>query len=281
MNAMETLWFIYNPRSRTADEALAEQIEEAFEKGGQPVARKLALGDDPLPGTADLEKAGVTLLVELSGDGSISSLASSLDGWNGTLLVLPGGTMNLLSKTLHGDATPLEIVERVLAGEARRQTVPIILHGDIIAYTGIIAGPTAAWGEVREDLRKGDIVSLGEDALHAVKATFDAPGVSIEGSNDAYPAIFLEPGEDALRLSAVRADHAGDLLAHGWAWLMGDFRKGPFTPLDDAAEVMLGSSGRRLGLLVDGEQMKTTEPALFQAGRSTLAFLATRTDSPV
>lgn len=277
---METLWFIYNPRSRTADDALAGQIEEAFEKGGQPVARKFALGDDPLPGTADLEQAGVTLLVELSGDGSISSLASSLDGWDGALLVLPGGTMNLLSKMLHGDATPLEIVERVLAGEARRQTVPIILHGDVMAYTGIIAGPTAVWGEVREDLRKGDIVGLGEDAVHAVKATFDAPGVSIEGSDEEYPAIFLEPGEDALRLSAVRADHAGDLLAHGWAWLMGDFRKGPFTPLDDAAEVTLSASGRRLGLLVDGEQMKTSEPALFRAGRSALAFLATRADSP-
>lgn len=275
---METLWFIYNPRSRTADEALARQIEDAFAKGGQPVARKLALGDDPLPAADDLREAGVTLLVELSGDGSINALASSLDGWEGALLVLPGGTMNLLSKTLHGDAAPLEIVERVLAGRCRRRTVPTIRHDGLIAYTGIIAGPTAAWGDVREDLRKGDLPALGQDAVHAVKATFDEPGVCVDGTEGDYPAIFIEPGEDALRVSAVRAAHAGDLLAHGWAWLMGDFRKGPFTPLEAAAEITLRSSGRRIELLVDGEQMKAGQPVTFSASRSTLEFVSTIAD---
>lgn len=272
---METIWLIYNPRSKTADEALVQKIEDAFAKAGKPIARKLELGEDGLPKASELREAGVTLLIELSGDGSINALASALDGWDGALLVLPGGTMNLLSKSLHGEATVPQIVERVLAGHVRRQTVPIILHDDFVAYTGIIAGPTAAWGDVREDLRKGDLAALGQDALHAVSATLEDPGVSVDGSADLYPAIFIEPGENALQISAVIADNAGHLLAHGWAWLMGDFRKGPFKPLDAADEVALSSSGRRLELLVDGEQMKAGEPAKFRAGRSGIAFLAT------
>lgn len=273
---MTGAWLVYNPRSRMADEALVGEIEAAFAGAGQPIARKVALGERALPGIAELRAAGATLLVELSGDGSINTLASALDGWEGTLLALPGGTMNLLSRSLHGEAAPLEIVARVLAGQARRHAVPTILHGDFIAYTGIIAGPTAAWGDVREDLRKGDLKALGEDALHAVSATFEAPGVGLDGSEARYPAIFIEPGETALKVSAVKADHPGHLLAHGWAWLMGDFRTGPFEPLGDAAEVSLCSSGRTLELLVDGEQMETEEPATFRSGRSGLAFLATR-----
>jgi hypothetical protein len=277
---METVWLIYNPRSKTADEALVQQIEDAFADVGKPIAHKLELGEDDLPTASDLQEAGVTLLVELSGDGSINALASELDGWDGALLVLPGGTMNLLSKSLHGEGAVLEIVERVLAGRVRRQTVPIILHEDLVAYTGIIAGPTAAWGDVREDLRKGDLTALGQDALHAVSATLEDPGVSVDGSADLYPAIFIEPGEDALQVSAVIADNAGHLLAHGWAWLMGDFRKGPFKPLEPADEIALSSSGRRLELLVDGEQMKVSEPAKFRAGRSGAEFLATRDEEP-
>lgn len=273
---METVWLIYNPRSRTADEALVQKIEDAFAHAGKPIARKIELGEDDLPKAGDLRAAGVTLLIELSGDGSINTLASSLDGWDGALLVLPGGTMNLLSRSLHGEATVLDIVDHVLAGHARRQTVPIILHEDLVAYTGIIAGPTAAWGDVREDLRNGDLAALGQDALHAVSATLEDPGVSVDGSADLYPAIFIEPGEDALQVSAVIADNAGHLLAHGWAWLMGDFRKGPFKPLEPAGEVALCSSGRRLELLVDGEQMKVGQPAKFRISWSGVEFLATR-----
>ncbi|HEY1124463.1 MAG TPA: diacylglycerol kinase family protein [Sphingobium sp.] len=277
---MEIIWLIYNPRSKTADETLVDQIADAFAQAGRPIRHRIELGETALPSVADLRRAGVTLLVELSGDGSINALASELDGWEGTLLVLPGGTMNLLSKALHGEASVPQIVERVLAGQARRQQVPVILHENFVAYTGIIAGPTAAWGDVREDLRKGDIVALGQDALHAVSATLEDPGVSVDGSAELYPAIFIEPGEDALQVSAVIAENAGHLLAHGWAWLMGDFRKGPFQPLDGADQIALCSSGRRLELLVDGEQMKASEPAIFRSGRSSIAFLATRQDDP-
>ncbi len=102
----------------------------------------------------------------------------------------------------------------------------------------------------------------------------------MDGSADLYPAIFIEPGEDALQVSAVIADNAGHLLAHGWAWLMGDFRNGPFKPLEPAAEIALRSSGRRLELLVDGEQMKVSEPAKFRTSRSGVEFLATRDEQP-
>lgn len=276
---METIWFIHNPRSRTANDGLVAEIEAAFAQAGRPVARTLALGDDPLPEQAELRAACVTLLVELSGDGSINALASRLDGWDGALLVLPGGTMNLLSRSLHGEATAQQIVARMLAGQARQTTVPTILHGEGIAYTGIVAGPTAAWGDVREDLRKGDLAALKDDSLTALSATLESPGVALDGAPERYPAIFIEPGEDGLQVSAVIADHAGHLLAHGWAWLMGDFRNGPFEQLDGAPEIALRASGPRLELLVDGEPMEADSPATFRSGRSGLAFIATREES--
>ena len=281
---MDIIWLIYNPRSRTADEALVAEIEAAFAQAGQPIKRRIELGDGDLPSVAELTDAGVTMLAALSGDGSISALASALDGWKGALLVLPGGTMNLLSRALHGDAPVLDIVARVTAGQGRRQTVPTIEHDGqnevITAYTGIVAGPTAAWGEVREDLRKGDLAALGQDAVNAVSATFQAPGVGLKDKGERYPALFLEPGEGVVQVSAVIVENPGHLLAHGWAWLMGDFRTGPFETLAPAPEISLYSSGTQLELLVDGEQVEAGEPATFRAGRSALHFVATQEGEP-
>lgn len=272
---MDAVWLIYNPRSRTADAALADEVSAAFEAAGRPVARRIELGEADLPDAEALRAAGVGLLAVLSGDGSMSALATRLDAWEGDFLVLPGGTMNLLSRLLHGEAPPLDIVAGVLSGAARRITVPTIEHADFTAYTGVIAGPTAAWGDVREAMRQGDLAAMGEDALRAAAATFDAPGVRLDGSDTRYPAIFIEPGDSALRLSGVRVNSAADLLAHGWAWLRGDFRNGPFEPLADVPHVTLTAGDGALDLLVDGETETAADPATFRSGRSGLHFLAT------
>lgn len=267
---------IYNPRSRTCDESVVAQIRERFEEAGYPIGRTLIVGEDSFPDGPVARLAGVRTIIVLSGDGTIGAVAQALEDWDGVLLVLPGGTMNLLAHALHGARTVTEIVAAFLAGEGASSTIPVITGHGLTAYAGIIAGPSSAWADVREDMRNLDLVAAGANAARAVSATFNEPTVSLEGAAGDYPAIYLEPGEDRLHAYGVLAANARDLLSHGWAWLQGDFREGPSEALPAGQAVTLSSASETIGLLVDGEKAQAPSPAHFALARSALRFHSAR-----
>jgi len=270
---MRTDWLIINPRSGSYDAALVETIGTHAAQAGKPLARVIALGDEDLPDRAAVEAAGVDRIMILTGDGTVSALATALEGWDGELLVLPGGTMNLLAHALHGDAEALPIVHAALAGTAKGVTIPVIVGPDIRAYAGIVAGPTSAWGEVREDMRNLDLAALAQSVPNALGATLAEGGMTIEGQAAHYTAIYLEPASEGIRAYGILAEHAGHLLAHGWAWVTGDFREGPSEPLPVAGALVLRNEGdAAIDLLVDGEKRPGTNPLSLRHEQSALRF---------
>jgi len=246
--------FITNPRSGSYGEALVAELEALFADAGQPFGRTLALGEEDLPSADAARAEGLDLIVILSGDGSISAAADALAGWDGTLLVLPGGTMNLLAGALHGDRTAPDIARSWLAGEGKRLRVPMIRASDVTAYAGIVAGPTALWGDVREDMRNLDFAALAGSVPRALGATLDESGVRIAGQEAQFPAIYLEPSEAGIEAYGILADSAADLFKHGLAWLQGDFRDGPSERLGRHKALVLEATHNRLDMLVDGEK---------------------------
>lgn len=277
MNAdSNEILFIYNERSGTCDPALVAEIEQLFAQGGWPISQIRAIDDQPLPTRQELEHQGVGLAIIFGGDGSLAAAADALAGWDGTLLPLPGGTMNLLAHALHGDLGPIDIVKAYLGGEGDVFRTPVIRSGELTAYTGIIVGPTAAWGQVREALRNRDIAALADEVSNAVSATFDGPGVTLDGNETSYPAIFIEPARNGLRAYGVLAGSAGDLFRHGWAWLSGDFRDGPSEALTVARELRVESPAETVDLLVDGEQSEAAPPFDVRLDRSGVRFFAAR-----
>ena len=97
--------FIFNERSGSYDPALVAEIEQLFAQSDWPLSRVRDIGEGALPDAAAAKAQNLGLIVVLSGDGTLAAVAESLGGLEGTLLILPGGTMNLLSRTLHGDRT--------------------------------------------------------------------------------------------------------------------------------------------------------------------------------
>lgn len=252
--------FIINPRSGSFDEALVADLEALLADAGQPVGRKLALGDEELPTAQAAQAEGLDLIIILSGDGSISAAADALAGWDGTLLILPGGTMNLLCGALHGDLSAPDTVRAWLAGTGKRLRVPTIRAGDITAYAGIVAGPTALWGDVREDLRNLDLAALGASVPRALGATLDETGVRLAGEAARFPAIYLEPSPAGIEAYGIEAASAADLFKHGLAWLQGDFRNGPSERLGSHKALTLEATHQRLDMLVDGEKCALRGP---------------------
>ncbi len=276
MACMTDSWLIYNPRSKSWTEPLMAEIEQRFAEAGRPVGRRFVVGEDDLPDGAAAREAGVAMIAVLSGDGTVNSVARSLSGWEGTLLVLPGGTMNLLAGALHDEASAVEIVAAALEGSGAVAPVPVIKVGAETAFAGIIVGPSSAWADVREDMRNLDLRAIGPDAVQALEATFNAPRVGIEGADEAFPAIYLEPRAHGLSALGVQAENGRDLLAHGWAWLRGDFRNGPTQTIDAGDHVTLSSDADSFDMLVDGERAEASNPATFTAAMSDVRFFSKR-----
>lgn len=265
---------VCNLRSGSSDEALVGRLTEICQAAGAPLVRTVTLPDDDLPTAAELADDGVDLLLILSGDGTVNAAAGKLETWDGALLPLPGGTLNLFHKTLHGDRSPEDILRDTLGGTARTLHPPTILCDAGRAYIGVIAGPTTAWAEVREQFRSLSLSGLAETIPDAIDATLYGDGVRIRGSDQSFQAINLTPKADRILAEGLITDSAGAILRHGIAWLGGDFREGPSVDLSERRAVVIEGTGA-IGLLLDGEPAELPPGATYRLEPSPLAFLAT------
>jgi hypothetical protein len=275
---MSGTWLIVNSASGGYDAARIEAITAAIAQGGAPVSRLVRLPDDALP-DAEAARAGAPeLIVIFTGDGTVSAAVDLLGpdegAWDGPLLVLPGGTMNLLARKLHSADAPEEIVRAALSAPLRTVRMTQARGGGHQSLVGIIAGPTTAWGEVREDLRKADLAALAKSVPQALDQTLKGDLVHVEGTEGAWQAVFIEPQPDMLEATGIKAANIADLLQHGFAWLNRDFLGGPTEPLLRAHDVTVAGADE-IGLLVDGERASTAGPCTFRLVPCPLAFVTT------
>ncbi len=275
---MQSTWLVTNPASAGSNDALVADVLARLSAGGRPVNRIIDLGaGDALPDEADALAGRVGMIVTLTGDGTLSALADRLGAWPGTLLVLPGGTMNLLARALHADRSIADICDSAIGGDAAALQMPMLAGPGVRAYAGILAGPTAIWREVREAMRERDLTGLATQVPRALSATLAPAAMGLDGHEGRWTALYLQPGEQGIRLLGIRAEGMADLAAHGLAWARGDFRAGPHDDLGEMPRAFIhGPQGEELELLVDGEPARATSPAAIVPRRSLVRFLAAR-----
>jgi len=257
MKAFDNPWLVINSASGSYDEAVVAGLKDALTAADWAPRRIIDLQQDDLPDRAALEAAGVDLAVVFAGDGTVNALANAIEGWGGTLLVLPGGTANLLSKVLHGDRPVSEIV-----GDPSRLR-PVRRHcartSQGAALAEILAGPGATWAEVREGMRDGGIGEIARKGVEAIRQSVSGPMVALTepavGRGEGYAGIRLIPGEGIMAVEGYGAQDAGDLLRQGVALLKRNFREGPHDKLGQFGEVTCRSlGGEQIDLMIDGEQ---------------------------
>lgn len=277
---METLWFITNPNSGTATPAKCDALAAVFEERGLNLAGRTEFPDQGIPEGAALDAAGVDTVVLFAGDGTINAALSALSEWQGDFLILPGGTMNLLAKSLHDEMDPAKIIHAAHES-TRRVAMPYVEAGEHRAYVGLILGPAAAWARAREAARKGKISRMFGATRAAWRRTFDRRGIRIEGApalRDRYQAVLVFPQLDGLDVAAVDARDWGTIAQLGWDWMTGDWVAAHAVTETRAAQ--LGIHGNKPALaLFDGEPVNLDADVTIKAGKSRDNFIATKAES--
>lgn len=265
---------ICNTQSGGHDEAVREQIEMLCRDQGTPLVATFALPDGDIPDATELKLQRIDLLLVWTGDGTINAAATQAAGWDGAILVLPGGTLNLLSKALHGDRSAPGILTDALQGKMRRSAIPTIRSDTGTAFITVIAGPATRWAEVRETMRQDGIIEASRAAPEALDEMMNAPGVRVGADGKAYPAVILTPTPTGIRADGILTEGTGDVLRHGLAWLGGDFRDGPSERIATGVTLAL-ESDETICLEFDGELREMASPARFSIGTSAVDFVAT------
>ena len=280
MNASRPIWLVNNASSGSNDDAALAALETACGEHGFRVAHRTVFPEQDLPTPEILDAAGIDRIAVFAGDGTINPAIAGLAGWRGAVLVLPGGTMNLLYHRLHGERTLEETLAAVASGEAaiRRPSVIRSSCGD--AFAGVLAGPGSSWGRVREAMRAANVAELAAGTVEAIEQTLTGEMIACAapplGRPEGYPLFCLTPRESGIEVEAYYAETAGDYLEHAWALFRRNFREGPHDVLGQAQTVRLASTeGNPFGVLIDGEPAEAAPEVEFTLAACEVDLLAT------
>lgn len=281
MDTHKTLWLLTNSRSGSNTDQAVAALENTLAEYGYTIAHRIGFPDEDLPTAADLDAAGIRRLAIFAGDGSLNAALTNLYGWGGQIMVLPGGTMNLLSKRLHGPNADLETIVRRLVDGASRAVRPLMARSDQgDALAGLLAGPGTAWVSVREAMRDFDIAGIAGGASEAIAETTGGSMIRCRdpqlGRSEGYPLIEFTPSHRGMQLDAYHAEGAGEVLQQSLALLRRNFREGPHTRLGLVDDVTLENcDGSPVQVLIDGEPVELGPSARFTVAPCEVDLLAT------
>lgn len=255
---LSPLWLVTNSASGSNSQAAVDAVAASLNAVGCAPSRIIRFPEDPLPERDELSAAGVRTLAIFTGDGTANSAATKLEGWNGAILILPGGTQNLLSKALHGDVPAEAVTGALVAGHYRRTRRRAVRTSQGAALCEVLVGPGALWADVREGLRDFDLGAIADTFGNAMRETREGPGVALAepaaGKPEGYRAIRFVPGDSAMNADGYDFTDLADLAAQGFAMLVKrDFRQGPHDHLGSFDRATCTSDGP-IALMIDGER---------------------------
>lgn len=272
----QRLWLVANAASGSINAERLADLRQQLEDLGDLAGESLLPGGQ-LPGRQELEQAGVHTLVAFGGDGTMNGIVRHLDSWSGAVLVLPGGTQNLLSHRLHGDAAPEAIVTQFAGGALERVTMPAIRSPSGMALAEVLVGPGATWSDLRESMREGDLAAMASSFAEAVRQSAGGPAVMLTdpplGRPQGYPAVRLVPSGNRIAVEGYGPDSIADYARQGAAILLRDFRQGPHELLG-RHDAMTCRSDAPIELMFDGERCTGGREERFTPGPCPVGFLA-------
>lgn len=265
---MKTVALI-NPASGGVTADGADRMRTALEAAG---VRGAEIVEIDLSGCAkqltDIAALSPDLFVVWGGDGTLRAALTTVGQTTTNLLLLPGGTMNLLAKSIHGPETWDKILSSVLEGPKRKK-LPAGKANDEIFFCAMLAGAPARFAEARESIRRGELVKAVAETRAAIETLqtlqLDARyrGGYNFGSGNLPPTsvigVLVGPlaREHKMEIAALADPTTAAALNVVWSSFMSDWRSAPGIQIVPATSLVIDcEEGEDIPIIIDGEAMQ-------------------------
>ena len=185
------------------------------------------------------------------------------------LLLLPGGTMNLLPKAIHGEKTWEQTIADVIRSP-KRMKLPAGKANDELFFCAMLAGAPARFAEARESLRRGELVKAAAEARAAIDTLnslhLDArysDGYSFEGGQLPTTSIIgavvgsLTKEGTGMEVAALASPTTGGALNVVWTSFFSDWRNAPGVTAVPATSLEIGNEDDGdIPVIADGEHIE-------------------------
>lgn len=265
---MKTL-ALYNPASGSVPSDGAERLRVALEHAG--IFGADIIQTDPEDCNGQLRKLAADnpdLFVIWGGDGTLKAALEIVGKMTPNLLLLPGGTMNLLPRSIHGEKTWEQILAEVMASPKRR-TLPAGKANGELFFCAMLAGAPARFAEARESLRRGELAKAASEAAAAIDTVntlhLDAAyrdGYTFKGGKLPKTSIVgavvgsLTKTGKGMEVAALAEPTTGGALNVVWTSFFSDWRSAPGVTVAPATSLEIGNEdGGDIPVIADGEHI--------------------------
>jgi len=260
---------LFNPHSGSVSADGGERLRVALENAGVRGADIIQTdAGDCIGQLKSLAAQQPDLFVVWGGDGTLKGALETVGQITPNLLLLPGGTMNLLPKSIHGEKTWEQIITDVMASP-KRQMLPAGKVSDELFFCAMLAGAPARFAEARESLRRGDLVKAATEARAAIDTLnslhLDArygDGYSFEGGRLPTTSIIgavvgsLTKEGKGMEVAALASPTTGGALNVVWTSFFSDWRNAPGVTAVQATSLEIGNDdGGDIPVIADGEHI--------------------------
>jgi diacylglycerol kinase family enzyme len=156
---------LINRESGSASDRTNAELQQILQEYGLTADIIETCSDDLTNDIAAMIRKNPDMIIAMGGDGTAACLLDQCHGHNIDVLPLPGGTMNLLHKSLHGEFEDWQdcLVRTLTTGKTRKISCGQV--ADRFFYVGATFGQLSHLSEVREKIREGSFTEAADELV--------------------------------------------------------------------------------------------------------------------
>lgn len=274
---------IINTASGSVPKSAAADVQEILESEGHEVKVSEISGEELETCCQELAASDVDIIVAFGGDGTLTCVLNTFGPIDIPVIILPGGTMNLLVKQVHGGDTNWKDILREALASDEYISLPAIEAAGRRFYVGMLIGKLTELTRTREHLREGAV-----DKAVAALATGDVfdfdTSLEIEVDGETLSAtaagVFAPDSNDGeIHVVTIDPNSIADLVKTGLESIYGNWEAANSIESRYVKQLSISSTEiAAIPLTYDGELDEADLPVTFELIRSAAKVRSARSE---